>query len=84
LVLEKQTGFVQPIAIRKMIYQLVIHTLAIQLTDIFAEHFNSHQFGVTMLGGCETLVHGVRVILNLHLEQVVLHVDVRNKFNLVS
>ncbi len=68
----------------KVIYQLVVWTLDIQFKDILVEHFSSHQFGVTMLGRCETMVHGVKVILYLHPGWVVLHVDVRNKFNLVS
>jgi hypothetical protein len=33
---------------------------------------------------CKTMIHGVRAMLDLHLEWVVLHVDVRNAYNLVS
>jgi hypothetical protein len=36
-----------------------------------------------MVGECETMVHGVEVMLNLHLEWVVLHMDVQNMFNSV-
>jgi hypothetical protein len=32
---------------------------------------------------CKTMVHGVKIMLGLHLEWVLLHVDVRNTFNLV-
>ncbi len=38
LVLEKQVGGVQPIAIREVIYRLIIRTLAIQFKDTFVEH----------------------------------------------
>jgi hypothetical protein len=58
--------------IKEVIYQLVVCTLAIQFKDIFAEHFRPHQFGVAMLGGCKIMVHGVRVMLDLHPEWVVL------------
>jgi hypothetical protein len=61
--------------------QLIAHTLIIQFKDTFAEHFSPHWFGVATLGMCETMVHGVRPILNLHLEWVVLQVDVQNIFN---
>jgi hypothetical protein len=55
----------------------------IQFKDTFVEHFNPHQFGVATLGGCEIMVHGVKIMLDLHLKWVVLWVDVRNTFNLV-
>jgi hypothetical protein len=38
-----------------------------------------------MLSGCEIMVHGVKIMLDLHPEWVVvLQVDVQNIFNLVS
>jgi hypothetical protein len=40
------------------------------------EHFNPHQFGVRTRGGCETMVHNIQVMLDLHLDLVVLQVDV--------
>jgi len=49
------------------------------------EHFNFHQFSVVIHGGCKIMVHGVRTMLNLHPNWVVLQVDhVHNAFNLVS
>ncbi len=54
--------------IGKVIYHLVACTLAIQFRDIFTEHFSPHQFGVVTCGGCEIVVHGVQVTLNLHLD----------------
>ncbi len=59
-----------------MIYWLVACTLVIIFKDTFVEHFSPHDFGVAMLGRCEIMVHGVRAMLDLHLEWVVLHVDV--------
>jgi hypothetical protein len=74
--LEKQTKGVWPVVIRKVIYQLVTRTLAIQFKDTFVKHFTPHQFGVATLSRCETVVHGIRAMLDLHLEWVVLQVDV--------
>jgi len=72
LALEKQTKGVWPIVIRKVIYRLIAYTLTIQFKDTFVEHFNPHQFGVATLSKCETMVDGIKAMLNLHLEWVVL------------
>jgi hypothetical protein len=72
LVLEKQIRGVRPITIGKVIYQLVAHTLTIRFKDTFAKHFSPHQFGVATLSMCEIVVHGLKVMLDLHLKWVVL------------
>jgi len=36
------------------------------------EHFCPHQFGVMTRGGCEIMVHGIRMMLDLHPNWVVL------------
>jgi hypothetical protein len=48
------------------------------------KQFNPHQFGVMTHDKCETMVHSVQGMLNLHLDWVVLQVNVHNAFNLVS
>jgi hypothetical protein len=58
--------------------------LVLQFKDTFIEYFSPHQFGVTTLGGCKTMVHGVKATLNLYPKWVVLQMDVRNAFYLVS
>jgi hypothetical protein len=58
--------------IGKAIYGLVACTLVIQFKDTFAKHFSPHQFGVAMSNKCKTMVHGVKIMLDLHLEWVVL------------
>jgi hypothetical protein len=35
-------------------------------------------------GGCEIVVHGILMMLDLHLNWVVIYVDVCNTFNLMS
>lgn len=67
-----------------MTYCLIAHILAIQFRDIFAKHFGPHQFGVTIHGKCEIMVHNVRAMLDLHPDWLVLQVDAHNTFNLVS
>jgi hypothetical protein len=65
--LEKQFGGIRPIVISEVTYQLIAHRLIIQFKDIFTEHFNPHQFGVTTCGGCEIMVHNIRKMLDLVL-----------------
>jgi len=36
-----------------------------------------------MFNKCEIIVHGVKAMLDLHLEWVVLQLDVQNAFNLI-
>ncbi len=81
LALEKQYGGIRPIAISEVTYCSIAYTLVIQFKDTFIEHFNFHQFGVTTCGRCETLVHSIWTMLNLHPNWVVLQVDVCNTFN---
>jgi hypothetical protein len=45
--------------INEMTYHLIARTLVIQFRDTFAKHFNPHQFGLTIHGECEIIVHGV-------------------------
>jgi hypothetical protein len=71
LTLEKQTGGIQPIAIGKVIYWLITCTLVILIKDTFVDHVLIH----TNLGWqcwVKTMVHGVRVMLDLHPKWVVL------------
>jgi hypothetical protein len=58
--------------ISEVTYHLGACTLVIQFKDILMEHFNSHQFGVVTCGRCGTLVQGVQMMLDLHLDWVVL------------
>jgi hypothetical protein len=48
------------------------------------KHFNPHQFGVVTCGKCEIMVCGIEAMLDLHLDWVVLQMDVRNAFNSMS
>jgi len=57
--LEKHSKGTHPIMIGKVTYHLVVRTLVIQFRDILTEHFNLHQFGLTIHGDYETMVYGV-------------------------
>ncbi len=70
--LEEQFVNIRPIVIGEVTYCLVVHTLTIQFKDTIVKHFSPHQFGVVIHDGCETMIHGVRVMLDLHVNWVVL------------
>jgi hypothetical protein len=55
-----------------MTYCLVAHTLVIQFSDALMKHFGFHQFGIAIRDGCEIMVHGVRMMLDLHPYWVVI------------
>ncbi len=67
-----------------MTYHLDARILAIQFKNTFTKHFNFHHFGVMTCGGCEIMVHDIQMMLDLHLDWVVLQVDVYNTFNSMS
>jgi hypothetical protein len=58
-VLEKHPKGIHRIAINEVTYNLVACTLVIQFRDTLVEHFNLHQFDLTICGGCETMAHGI-------------------------
>ncbi len=43
--------------------------------------FVAYQFGMVVRDGCEAMVHYIRGVLDVHLNWVVLQVDVVNVFN---
>jgi hypothetical protein len=81
LVLSKPLNGIKPIAMGKVFYQLVNNTLCFQLHDVFSSHMSPRQFGMAARGKCEVVVHDIRVALDVHLDWVVLQVDVANTFN---
>jgi hypothetical protein len=69
---------------RETLYQFTNHTICFQCHEAFATHFSPHQFVVATKGDCEIVIHGVKCTLDLHLDWVVLQLDVANTFTLVS
>jgi hypothetical protein len=37
-----------------------------------ATHFSPHEFRIITKGGCETIIHGIRCTLNLHLNSILI------------
>ncbi len=58
-------------------------TLCLEFHETFFAHLSPHQFGVVVKGGYKAVVHSVRVDLDVHLDWVLLLVDVVNVFNTI-
>jgi hypothetical protein len=84
LILAKPFTSIQPIVVGEVFYRLVNKTFYFQFHDAFAIHLSPHQFGVAIKGGCEIMVHNIRIALEIHLDWVVLQVDITNAFNIIS
>jgi hypothetical protein len=65
---DQASSGVRPIAVRGVVYQFTSHVICFQFCDVFASHFSPHQFKIATKGGCETIIHGIKCILNLHLD----------------
>jgi hypothetical protein len=66
LVLAKLFDGIRSITISKVFYWLVSKTLCFQYHNAFVIHLSSHQLGVTVMGGYETMVHSIQTALNVH------------------
>ena len=78
---------VQPIAVGETLCRLTGKCLCAAVKCKAAEFFHSHQFGVACPFGTEKIAHGLRRCVEEHwydTEFVVLKVDLKNAFNLVS
>ncbi len=84
LALTKPLGSIQPIVIGEVIYWMVNRGLCLQLQDTIFAHLSPHQFGVTVKGGCEAVVHVIQPTLDAHPDWVVLQVDFANALNIIS
>ncbi|KAL2631938.1 hypothetical protein R1flu_016624 [Riccia fluitans] len=84
LALEKSSGGVRSAAIGEVLYRLVARPLGFQFRETLANHFSPLQFGLAMHGGCKIIIHGLHPTLDLHLDWVVLQVDIQNAFNTIS
>ncbi len=70
MALAKPSRGIQPIVVGEILYQLVNKALCLQFQDMFTTHFSTYQFGVVVRGGCKMVVHGVGVVLNIHVDWV--------------
>jgi hypothetical protein len=84
LAMTKPLGGISPIAVGETLYRLISRALCLQFHETFTTHFPPHQFGVVIKGGYETIFHNIKCNLDLHLDWVVLELDLRNAFNSMS
>ena len=78
---------IRPIAVGEALRRLTGKCLCALVRSKASEFFQPHQFGVACPMGAEKIVHGLRACVEKHwLEEnlVVLKVDMKNAFNLVS
>ena len=78
---------VRPIAVGEALRRLVGKCLCRVTKAKVADFFEPHQFGVACPSGAEKVVHGLRNCMDEHWNTedfVVVKVDMRNAFNLVS
>ncbi len=66
IALAKFFGGIRPITISKVFYWLVSKTFCLQFHNAFVIHLSSHQFGVVVRGGYETMVHNIQTALDVH------------------
>jgi hypothetical protein len=81
--MTKPSSEICPIIVGETLYQLTSHILCFQFHETFATHFSPHQFRIATKVGCEAIIHDIRCTLDLHLDWVVLQLDVAKAFNLV-
>jgi hypothetical protein len=75
---------VRPIAIAEVLQRLVSRSIAMQMRDAFQQFFSPLQFAVSTPGGCESIIAGIRALLNADPELLVLQADLANAFNEVD
>ena len=85
--LSKKGGGVRPIVAGEVFRRHVSKGCCLKLRKEIQNHFEPHQVGVGVPGGCEAAVHATNLILNLFGTQddfVLLKVDFENAFNLID
>ncbi len=70
-----------PIIICVMSFWLISHSIILQLWGLFQDHLSLNQFEISALKDCETIPFNIKALFNLHLDLVVMQVDIENVFN---
>jgi len=65
------------------VFLFISCSIVLQLQGSLQKHLSPHQFGVSNLGGYETIFFGIITLLNLHLDWILMQVDVEYVFNSV-
>jgi hypothetical protein len=82
--MTKNIGGLHLIAVCKVFFRFISCSIVLQLQRLFQKHLSPHQFGISTLGACETILFGIRALFNLHLDWILMQVDVETVFNSVS
>jgi hypothetical protein len=72
---------IRPLAVGQVLHRLVARAVGLQYRERFSEFFSPLQYGVATPRGCEAVVAGIWVCLDLEPETLVLQVDLANAFN---
>jgi len=56
LAMAKDIAGLHTIAVSKVFFQIINHSIVLQLRRSLQEHLSPHQFGVSTLGGCGTIM----------------------------
>jgi hypothetical protein len=72
LAMTKPLSGVHPIPMGETLYRLTSRILLLQFCGALATHFSPHQFIIATEGECEVVIHGIKCILDLHLNWVVI------------
>jgi hypothetical protein len=75
---------IRSIAVGERLYQFTSHYLCLQFCNTFVTHLSPHQFGIKAKKNCKKIIHDIKCILDLHLDWVILQLDVANAHNSMS
>jgi hypothetical protein len=80
LAMVKDTECLCPIIVDEVFFQLISHSIVLQLWVSFQKHLSPHQFKILTLGGYETIIFGIKTFFNLHFDLGVMQIDIENTF----
>ena len=72
---------VHPIGIGECLRRAIHHSLIADRKDVLAQHFLPQQVAIGVPSGISLLIFGVRALLDLHPDWVVIKIDIRNAYN---
>ena len=82
--IPKRNGGIRPLACGSVLRRIIARTVMRKLAPRAAAMFSPTQLGVSVRGGCEAIVHGVRAALDSDPELWCLQTDLKNAYNSCS
>jgi len=74
----------RPVIPQEVDFRAIGTTVADASAEALSFHLAPQQLGVAVSGGIEVMVHGFRILLELHRDFVVIKIDLRNGYNAIS